>query len=127
MRYYIRQGEGRVVLQLFKAEGERYKKLEQKWNEIIAQHNGVRRSVFDAVMNGGVAQMKTENYLNIYSKSLRGDFVQESHFVRLNGEWEALSHRDVTSPKLIEFNDAKYVYVYAASEIFSKKGGVNKP
>ena len=95
MRYYLKSGR-RAALMLFRrgsdADFDRADRIEE--------HNrGIMQGIFSGLMQGTIsaAHITAGAHLDVYTKSLRGDYVQVSHFCKLRGVWEACSHSDAHS------------------------------
>lgn len=93
MRKYLRAAR-RAAVMLFRRGND------ADWalvDEISAYNLNVMEGVINGLMDGeiGAAYIRMGRRLDVYTKSLRGEFVQISHFCELDGNMEALSHADV--------------------------------
>lgn len=82
--------------------------------EAIEKHNlGIACRVFDQLMTGAApyAYIRSPKRLVVYTRSLRGNYVQVSHFCEINGDIVPLSHTDATRPEEMEmsFVPGKYI------------------
>lgn len=93
MKYYIPSARQAALNVFRRGNDSDYAALEQ----IERQQLDIMTAVFDAVMAGGAAQIRKKNGVQIYTRSLRFDGVQISHFWDKDGELIAMSHEDAHS------------------------------
>ena len=91
----------------------------ERTDAIHAQHRAIATRLYDGIMDGTISeahQRYNGKYgLTVYHRSTRGDYVQASHFLLdRDGDWLALSHRDIHDPADIELCPATRLTVSAA-------------
>lgn len=113
MRYYIRATR-RATLALFhRGTDADYDKIDE-----IDRHNReIMEKIYTGIMTGRIsgAYIRHGAQIDLYTKSLRGDFVQLSHFCDLpNGETVATSHHDAHSAAEMEERHGCYINILTA-------------
>ena len=109
MRLYMRQTK-RAALVLFKRGTDRdYERMEQ----LEAHNMEIARRLYAGLMDGTInhAYARKGGRLLVYTRSLRGDFVQVSHFAEIGGDWVATCHCDATSAEKVEDESIKGAYI----------------
>ena len=93
MREYIRRAE-RATMMLFRRGSD----ADEARVDAIDQHNGaIAVRVYNGIMDGSVnyAHIRDGKRLIVYTRSLRGSFVQASYFADINGDTVATMHSDI--------------------------------
>ena len=111
MREYIKCAH-RAAIMLFRRGNEAD---HAKVDAIHAHNKAIATRVYNAIMDGSINHAYTRDgrRLWVYTRSLRGDFVQVSHFCDFDGTMEAISHTDATSPDKMELLHGKYINLVA--------------
>ena len=97
MRYYIKSTKEAALMVFKRGLDEDYDAL-----DAIEDYNAeVLTGIYNAIMDGTAdyAYIESDLHMDAYTRSLRGDFVQISHFGKIDGHWVALSHTDATDAK----------------------------
>lgn len=97
MRYYLKSGR-RAALMLFRRGSDfDYERVDK----IDAHNSALMQEIYNGLMSGtmSAAYITVGTRRDIYTKSLRGDFVQVSHFCKFRGDWEATGHGDAYTGK----------------------------
>lgn len=113
MRYYLKATR-RATLALFhRGSADDYSKLD----EIERYNREIMETIYIGIMTGSIsgAYIRHGERLDLYTRSLRGDFVQLSHFCDLpNGETVATSHHDAHSAAEMEERHGCYINILTA-------------
>lgn len=93
MRDYIKRGYRAALMALTRGSDED----DARCDAIHDYNMGIAEKAYTSIMDGfyDYAYIRDGAQLRVFHKSLRGNFIQCSHFCKLNGEWEATSHADV--------------------------------
>ena len=85
---------------------------------IDAYNTGMAERLYSGIMNGNIdyAYTRTGKQLIVYTRSLRGLFIQASYFVEISGCMEATRHSDITTANDLckAFIPGKYINIKAA-------------
>lgn len=111
MREYIRSPH-RATLMLFKrGNNTDYARVDA----IDAHNKAIATRIYNAIMDGSInyAYIRDGKRLLVYTRSLRGSFVQVSYFCDINGNMEAIMHTDATTPNKMELLHGKYINIVA--------------
>lgn len=111
MREYIKSAHRAAVMLFRRGNDADYAKVDA----IDAHNNAIATRVYNAIMNGSIDHAYTRDgrRLWVYTRSLRGDFVQVSHFCDFNGTMEAISHTDAHGPADMELLPGTYINLVA--------------
>lgn len=93
MREYIRRTE-RAVVMLFRRGSDAD---EARLDAIDAHNHAIAIRVYNGIMDGSTshAHIRDGKRLIVYTRSLRGPFVQASYFADINGDTVATMHSDL--------------------------------
>lgn len=109
MRWYFKQTR-RAALAVFRRGTDRdYDRL-----DALDEHNlEIARRLYAGLMAGTInhAYVRNGGRMDVYTRSLRGDFVQVSHFAEIGGDWVALSHCDAQDAEKLLDESRRGVYV----------------
>lgn len=92
MRLYLKAKRRAALMVLRRGTNADYDRVDA----IEAHNRAILSRVYDGLLTGEItaARVRSPLHQDIYTRSLRGDFVQISHFGLIGGRWEALSHTD---------------------------------
>ena len=84
---------------------------------IDAHNTAIAERAFTAIMNGHAeyAYIRDGKRLTVYTRSLRGNFVQASYFFEIDGDMVATMHSDIHGAQDMEhtFTPGKYINIAA--------------
>ena len=113
MRMYIKSGYRAALMLLRRGSEDDIKRIEA----IDAHHKAIASRVYNALMDGDADYAYINNGPRkiIYTRSLRGKFVQASYFCLINGDYEATMHSDITDIKKLQDTmiEGKYITLAA--------------
>ena len=93
MREYIKGTERAAVMLFRRGSDADYARLDA----IDAHNHGIAIRVYNGIMDGSTsyADIREGKRLIVYTRSLRGSFVQASYFADINGDIVATMHSDI--------------------------------
>ena len=114
MRKYIKGNARAAVMLLKRGSAADFERVDA----IDAHNRAIAESLYNAIMNDSInhAYQREGKRLIVYTKSLRGNYIQASYFWEFNGGMEATMHTDIINPGKMEstFIPARYINIVAA-------------
>lgn len=110
MRVYIPAAR-RAALMLFRRGSEAdYRRADA----LTAQRQQIAAEIFTGIMSGRIseAHQRTGKTLTIYTRSIRGEHVQETHCtLDRDGDWTPTGHGDRYNPRQIDLAAGYYITI----------------